>query len=813
MNKDMLLTMLCCIACLTAAGNIKFNKQMMPENHSSFYSFADTLVFPGVVLSGKASPAYLSNDSTEEVVYIITGPCKQFDLFHKTYQIRPVQVQEIVVSDTPAVIRNTAAPRRKFIHGDVAYDYSMHASPDTSFVGNRFTQHHLIANLYATLANRYPVILHFATLQTSIPYVRNYVDASLQFDRKQYNSAMIDRFKGRIRQKLAEAERSDSLMHNEVLKNFNQTQALSGWLNNDRQVQQLLNSKALLDQYRQVNDISSLEGAAGKTASPVHADKDSTIMTALKDLEEIRSLLSAPSLKQALQDKAIAAARDSTSRISGKELGKAMDFVHEYAGNLDALRNAKARQDSLRGLYDSLRNLTGGRKDSLQKMIADGDAAQLLKEYKDSLKGRPLIRFLMGVRELTLGRSYIDYSQLSVRNISLMGFNLEYCDRYYFALAAGKTDFRYLDFLSVSSVPNQYLFLGRAGLGEKEGRHLYLTAYTGRKQASYYVNNKPATNSITGITVETRIPVNKNIYITGEIAKSSYPSFIPPGSTPGKLFSFADRSNEAYSVQLAGCFPKSDTRFSGTYNRLGIYFQSFNILNSNSNSAAWQLQVDQYLMKKKLFLSASARQNDFSTPFTVNNYKSQSLFYSFQASLRLRKWPVLTAAFLPYSQIARIDGQLSISRFYTLMGSASYAYRVRTVYMSSSLVYTRYFNSSNQVGFLLYDAQSWFLNHSVLIKRFTLSGTMTISYSPGYFLFSTGPGLQWRIGNNLELGGGIKYNNLDHRQSTIGYNGNIDFRIGKLGRIGLSFERGYIPGMGNGLFRNDWGKATYSKSF
>jgi hypothetical protein len=412
-----------------------------------------------------------------------------------------------------------------------------------------------------------------------------------------------------------------------------------------------------------------------------------------------------------------------------------------------------------------------------------------------------------------LGRSYVDYSQLSVKNISLMGLNMEYCDRYYFALAAGKTDFRYLDFMSISSVPNQYLLLGRFGVGEKEGRHLYLTAYTGRKQASYFINNKPATNSVTGVTLETKIPVNKNISITGEIAKSSYPGYAAMGKTAGRLFRFSDRNNEAYSLQATAYFPKTDTRISGVYNRLGVYFQSFNIFNNNANSAAWQVRLDQYLLKKKLFLSASARQNNYNTPFVPDTYKSRSLFYSFQASLRLRKWPVLTAGFLPYSQLTLINGELSFSRFYTIMGSASYAYRVQRVYMSSSLVYTRYFNNSSQAGFMFYDAQSWFLNHSVVIKRFTLSGTATLSFSPGYSLFSTGPGIQWRISNSLEVGGGVKYNDLNHRERILGFNGNANVQVGKLGRLGVSFERGYIPAINNGLFENNWGRATYNKNF
>src|SRR5450432_3058422 len=133
--------------------------------------------------------------------------------------------------------------------------------------------------------------------------------------------------------------------------------------------------------------------------------------------------------------------------------------------------------------------------------------------------------------------------------------------------------------------------------------------------------------------------------------------------------------------------------------------------------------------------------------------------------------------------------------------------------MNSSIVYTQYFNNSNQTGFIYYNAQSWFFNQSVLIQKFTLGAAATFSHSVGYHLFSTGPFVQWVISNSLSVGGGVKYNNLNGAEVNFGYNGNANCQVGKWGRFGISYERGYIPSQNDLFFRNNWGRATYSKNF
>lgn len=787
MQKNFLFIFFCCLLYQVASG-------------SNLSRGADTTGYPETAPETDNRYIYKLSDSSVLYLVYIRGSCKQLTCMSQVYKTRILTPETDsnpkLLSPMMPDLKTTTS--HKSIHGDMLYDYSRHSSPDTSFPGSSFIQHHALINLYATLWNKYPVVFHAGTLQTNIPYIKNYVDASVQFDRKEYGSSMLHRYQERILQQESQDERKDSLLYATTVNRFENRQALSNWLSSDKQLQQLISSNNLLRQY---------------------APKDSSVTNALASVDQIKNQVHSPNLERVLSSPGtLTSSPDTTtadsSSASAEKIHKAKQFIKEYSDKWKALQKTEKEQDSLERRYDSARNRLKIRKDSLDKLINNEDLAQLEKRYPDSSKEMRTYRRMMDIRQLSLGRTNVDYSQLSAKNISVTGINAEYCNHYYFALAAGKIDFRYLDFLTASAVPNQYLLLGRAGIGEKESRHLYFTYYTGSKQASYLtLNNSPAVNKLSGITLEARLPIDRNTYITGEIGKSTYPAYIATGTRPGKLLGFSDRNNEAYSIQLYSYLPATDTRIYGVYNKMGIYFQSFNIFNNNANTSSWQARVDQYLWKKRLALSASVKKNDFTTPFIVNNYKSRTWFYSLQASLRLPKWPVFTLGYLPYSQLTGINGQLIENRFYTLIGSSSYAYRVKSIYMSSSAVYTRYFNSSNQTGFLFYNAQSWFFNHSVLLKQFSLNGSATITSSPGYYLFTAGPGVQWKISRKLSVGGGMKYNNLNNVNKMPGYNGNMDFQIGRPGRVNLSYERGYIPGQNNRLFRNDWGRVTYNKNF
>ncbi|TDX02070.1 hypothetical protein EDB95_3119 [Dinghuibacter silviterrae] len=767
--------MLCCLHCVGALGG-------------DFRWARDTTI----LVRDTVGPP---DSATVFVLSYSRGSCKTSICTMDSY---PTHYSPIEPEKNPpvTVIAMKTKTLHRYPHGDFTYDYSLHSSPDTSYPGSSFVQHQVTANVSTTLLDKYPVLFHAGVFQTNIPYINNYIDANVQFDRRTYGSSLLNQEENRILGRIRGDEQKDSLLYASSVSRYNSNQSLYGWLNSDKQVQQLISSANVLKQDSLQGD-SAANGALAQLRG----------MTPNMPSASVAQALSAPAVpKPGLQD---------TSKLNSPDTSavqNAIAFIQEYDGKLSAWQKSLKSQDSLQHQFDSSRNALQARKDSVDKLSNAGDLNGLKKMYPDSSKGGG--SWLLGIRQASIGRSSVNYTELSAKNISVLGVNVEYCRHYYAAFAAGKIDFRYLDFLTGTSSPNQYVILGRFGVGEPEHKHLYFTVYTGTKQTSYVnTSGAPDVNHLTGITLEGRFPIDRNTYVTAEVAKSSYPQYIATGAASGKMLSFGDRANEAYSLQFFSYIPWSDTHIYGMYNRMGVYFQCFNLFNNNANTSTWQARVDQYFWRKRVVVNASVKRDDYSTPFVVNNYDSKSVFYSLQASLRLPKLPVFTAGFLPCSQLTSVNGQLVENRFYTLMGSATYAYKLRSLLMTSSLVYTRYFNSSNQAGFLFYDAQSWFFNQTILLHNLTLSGSATLTKSPGYTLLSAGPGVQWRISPVISAGGGIKYNSLNGTPEPLGYNGNVSWQMKRLGRLALSYERGYLPSPSGRLFQNDWGRATYTKTF
>jgi hypothetical protein len=130
MNKDILFTAFFCALYLISSANGRSIEWSPLAGNCVTYFLRDTVGLPKNIFNN-TSPGYPVNDSVVVVYHIITGACRQFDLFRDSYQIQPVQFQQIPIADSPVNhLEKAEAPgKRKLLHGDVSYDYSTHASP------------------------------------------------------------------------------------------------------------------------------------------------------------------------------------------------------------------------------------------------------------------------------------------------------------------------------------------------------------------------------------------------------------------------------------------------------------------------------------------------------------------------------------------------------------------------------------------------------------------------------------------------------------------------------------------------------------
>jgi len=431
---------------------------------------------------------------------------------------------------------------------------------------------------------------------------------------------------------------------------------------------------------------------------------------------------------------------------------------------------------------------------------------------------------LMAIKSVSIGRSIVNYSELSAKNISIDGLQAEYNPSGYYAVATGVIDYRFRDFLiqEPGQSGHQYMNVIRYGFGLRDGNHLILTWYQGKRQlynaATADSGGIAVPNSnLMGFTLEGHYKITKQITFIGEVAKSSIPAYVSDstGKKESGLFHLNDRSNEAYSVKVNALFPATNTRIDAGFKRLGENFQSFSVFTDGSALTAWNGKVDQLLFRKQLDVMVSAYTNDYSNPYLNNQYSSQTIFKSVQATWRRKNWPMISLGYFPSTQLTSLgNGSFVENVFYTLVGNATYSYTYHKILMNTTLVYTQFYNRSQDSGFAYFNTKNLLASQTFFLKTFTLQANISAAANQDYDLYTLEGKAQHTIGKKLTVGVGVKYNDqtvYDIQQ--WGYSAELSWMMGKLGQIRFSADKGFIPGMNNQLIPNNTGRLTYFKTF
>ena len=759
------------------------------------------------------------NDSTYLSVTGAGGACKSGNLLFGFTGVQSGLAEKADPSGTVVPAKQAGLP----VHGDITYDFFYRSAIDTPFADNNIQQHNIRANIYLLIAKKLPVSLQVNTRQTNSRFFKNYTDLNFQFNGQAYNNAVKDQLAAQMIQRL-KARFADSILLNAVQRQQALQDSGGRWLQEAKQLQQVVESRQVLAMAAQrINgEREELETKAGQDTSVAKLMKLSNEAKQLGAVKSLSKDVVGQSINNYLLKQKDYLQHRVIDSLAAKK-GEAAAFLEMYEARKAQYEKGKATLAGLQQQYNSARDSIDQKKAAIKTSLASGAKTEINKKVKeyglDSSTLYKWYRRVSAVEHFSIGRSMVDYSELSAKNISVNGIQAAYSNTFSVAVASGAIDYRYRDFIVKNYTPvKQYLNLVRIGIGTKESSNLFLSFYQGKKQANFVtLANQPAVNKVLGITLEGRFRLNDNNYLLAELGKSSYPQspVSNTGITPanGKTFNFSNHSNEAYSLQLFSRIVKTDTKIYAHYKHLGRNFQSFSVFNMNSDFTAWQLRADQYLFKKKLVLTAGLRTSDYSNPYVSNSFKTNTVFKSLQATLRLKKWPVLSAGYMPSSQVSSLNNQLIENHFYTLMATANYVYRIRRGYMHSGLVYTRFYNAAPDTGFIYYNARNWFVYHNITGNVLSYNSAATFSYNSNYRLLTLDQGISCKVSSGLSAGGGAKWNRLNSGESHIGYYGNLQFRLVKLGELNLSFDRGYIPGITEKLRRNDFGRVTYIKTF
>lgn len=813
-NTKVILFLLCLFPMLVIAQQLNNALSSPPHLLPATYNIkGDSLILP-------FKAYYDAGDSTVYYFLLIAGVCKGNYYAKHIFKWQPLPVQgQPGILKEPVLSRATPA-----VHGNVTYDFFYRSAIDTPYADNNVMQHTVSTNIYATIKKTFPVVIQINARQSNSYLFKNYIDANIQFDGQAYQTITKQKLKDKATEQLSQNAPYEFLQTS-LQEKYKYKHQLENWLQDGRQLQQLIESRQALSGILPSTDIDNM--VSRENVKQLLMDSLQNRADQNEDIGKYQQLIGKAgqytSLTKTFGQYNTGSAATMAKKTLTENQEKAVDFLKTYAEKNEKYKKYSQQIDSLEEKYQTTKSATQQKIDSAKLIIDNTDDPAVLKQYMkayglDSTKAYKWVKHLLAIKKFAIGRSMVDYSELTAKNISVTGINAEYFNRFYFAVAAGTVYYRYRDFMvrSIQKVP-QYLLLARAGIGNADESGIVLTIYKGKKQASWFNNNnRPAVNNVLGISIEGRYRIDKNNFVIAEVAKSSYPRFVPSQSNTGanaKMIGLADRSNEAYSIQLLSYIPATQTRLSGQYKKLGINFQSFNIFNYNANYSVWHIRGDQYFFKRALFVSAAVKTNEYNSPYTIYNYKSNTIFTTVQATLRLKKWPVLSAAYMPSSQLYKTGNDIIETRFSTLMASASYMYRVARQYMHNSLMYNRFFNDNHQQQFMYYNASNWLLNHSIMSDKLTLNTAVGLSYNADYRLQTIDQGMNYRLTNWLRAGGGLKWNRLNSITNAIGYYGSAQWKLKKLGEIEMSFDHGFLPGLNGVLLPNDMGRIVYFKTF
>lgn len=698
------------------------------------------------------------------------------------------------------------------VHGNISYNFNYRSYIDTPFAEKDIMQHSVQARLNVKLRDKYPFTVYLTSRRSNSPYFSNATDISFQFRQAE----MLEDIKRKMR---ADAESILSekrllLTPAQIYQREKDGLLKSGGFSipdvkgmSAKKAEMEEKFKKLYDGYKaKMDKLVALQSWARHSSrdQEVIEEKEKKLRgntTALKD-SVVNDLLMAG---KKFYDKRL---QSTDSSFKG-----AKEIAEEKRREIDSLKKEIAKTEHELKAFQ--KNITDSVQ-QLRKKIASIKDRNALYEYLQSTGQSTggitrLQKTLLAVKQIGIGRTWIDYSELTVKNISLNGINVEANPgNVYLAAAAGKVNYRFRDYIVKGSYAgsNQSVGLVRAGFGKKDGSNFIITYYSGKKAL---LNQRTSADSdavqnIAGISVETRAALDANNYLVGEYARSTSPAL------KGKLTDLKDHTNEAWSLKLFTHY--GNTKVTSYYRKTGENFQSFTLFPTNNKQDAWMVKASQTIWKKQIILDAAVRKNDFNSPIALPDFSNQNVFKSFQITERIKKLPFASIGYYPSSQLTLSNNNvLYENRYNTLNAIISHSYFFRKLSMNSNATYTKFYNSGIDSGFIYYNASTFTFSHSVNISRFIFQGILTLTDQSQLHQLALEPGVTYQVKNKLSISGSVKWSRVNHTETLWGGTAGLNLYLKSIGVLQLQYDKIYLPGYNRNLLPVDMGRLTFSRDF
>jgi hypothetical protein len=351
----------------------------------------------------------------------------------------------------------------------------------------------------------------------------------------------------------------------------------------------------------------------------------------------------------------------------------------------------------------------------------------------------PAEKMFLNIKTLGIGRTYPDYSELTVSSIPVNGINVELNPGLLYLAAAAGTNLDPIDDLSFK----RSFLSARIGIGEIENSHFVLTALKVKDDAgsiqmsSNNFSLTPQENVVVGS--EGKVKLFKNaVELTGEAAVSGFthntndadiisesiPDFVK-NILPPKLSTTLDY---AWKGKFAFSLERSATMLALGVKRIGPGYTSLASPNLRQDQFQFDFNWDQKFAGKKLTMKT------FFKVYRDNliNWKQSTTTttsYGINLGFNFPKYPFIQINFSPYSQsndqvVAAQKMENTFNMFSFLTG---YTYQVAGLYATTMFSYNGQWQNA-KLGIVSNESSnaSYLINQSI---NFTFPLILNSTYS------------------------------------------------------------------------------------
>jgi hypothetical protein len=730
-------------------------------------------------------------DSGIIITHVIRTNCKNFQV--QSYFI-PIEDSQVTNMKPTAVIQKKI--KLIVIHGNISYDFFYRSKLDAPVFQQDFQQHTEKIFLNALIKEKYPLKIGFVLRQSNAAYFQNLSDINIQFDKIEYQKNLKQDILEKLSNKINKDQEIKKL-ENIISEKEAALSKANNWLNNPGTLQKMIEE-------REVNYLKSLEPKIDKTK----------ITDELNDVENIEGQFAGNRN------------RFNVIQIRKKELDTVLaPYSDLYTHQKNQVDTEKIQLENLRKNLDSIKfTVKQNLNKAKQKTYAATSEKEILKianEYgvNEGLKDKWGSK-LASIKFLSIGKSIVNYTELTAQNITISGINIEYNPSYYAAFVAGKINYRFRDFFNKDNFKNdQYLVMGRFGIGDKDRKALIFSLFQGRKNTTQFgmidsISNMHA--DILGYSIEAIYKIDGNTSYSAEFAKSTMPvtGTNQINQQLKTLWKFSELKNMGINIKAQTLIKETNTRLSGFFRKTGEAYQSFSLFSYHTDQTAWLIRADQPILHNKLVFSGMLRQNDFTNPFTDKTFKSSTIFKSLLISIRFPKYPFFNFGYYPATQFYFINKEkIRENAYYILNANMVYSYYFKGFSMNSNLLYNQFFNQATDTGFISYRGVNYYASQTIILKNIQLKAGFAYTKQSALKFYTMESSVDYSLKNNLKLGAGLKYNKIPKGGSYLGERILLTIDFNQRGGLQFQYEKTFLPTYNNKLMPLDIGRVSFYKIF